>query len=261
MRLVWGAIGERLFETGVDRGVLYVAGHPGIVWNGLTSVTESPSGGETTSYYIDGVKYLNVASAEDFEAILEAFTYPDEFEQCEGTSEPFHGLLLTHQGRVSFGLSYRSLVGNDVLGTEFGYKLHLVYNALAEPTQRQQQTMNDSPNPENFSWRLTTLPPEVTGYRNTAHFIVDTRRVDPLALAALEDILYGSEAITPRLPLPTEIFSIFTANSSFVVVDHGDGSWTATGTDEEIVVTGTEFVIDTPSAVFIDAESYTLSSP
>jgi hypothetical protein len=260
-RLVWDAAGERLFETGIDRGVLYVEGHPGVVWNGLTSFAEAPDGGEATSYWIDGVKYQNVASSEDFEGTLEAYTYPDEFEECEGTSEPFHGLLLTHQKRKSFGLAYRSLVGSDLDGPDHGYKLHLVYNALAEPTQRQRRTTDNTPTPASFSWRITTLAPAITGYRNTAHFIVDTRRVDPLALTALENILYGSDALTPRLPLPAEIFEIFTANTSFVVVDHGDGSWTATGTSEEIVVFGSEFIIDTPAAEFIDAESYTLSSP
>jgi hypothetical protein len=260
-RLSWDVPGERLFETGIDRGVLYVSGHPGVAWNGLTSVSEAPTGGDTKSYYIDGVKYLNVATMEDFEATLNAFTYPDEFEECEGTEEAFHGLLITHQGRKPFGLSYRSLIGNDIEGTEHGYKLHLVYNALAEPSQLQRQTTDNTPNPANFSWKITTLPPSIVGYRRSSHFIVDTRRVDPLALAALENILYGSDALTPRLPLPAEIFDIFTANTSFVVVDHGDGSWTATGTSEEIIVFGSEFVIDTPSAVFIDSESYTLSSP
>jgi hypothetical protein len=250
-----------VFETGVDRGVLYVDGHPGVVWNGLTSVTESPSGGGSKSYYIDGQKYLNVAGFEEFEGTLEAFTYPDLFEECEGTVEALSGLKLTHQGRKSFGLAYRSLVGNDVEGTEHAYKLHIVYNALAEPTSNQHQTTDDSPTPENFSWKITTLPPPVVGFKRTAHYIVDSRRADPLALTALENILYGTDALTSRLPLPAEVINIFTVNSSFIVVDNGDGSWTATGTDEQIVVTGTEFVIDGPFATFIDADTYQLTSP
>jgi hypothetical protein len=261
-RLVWGEIGERFFETGVDRGVLYLDSRPGVVWNGLTSVSETPSGGSTQGYYIDGIKYQNVADAEEFEGTIEAFTYPDEFAECEGLVSAFSGLLLTAQGRKSFGLSYRTLVGNDIEGVDKGYKIHILYNVLAEPTSRNNASMDDSPNPQNFSWRITTLPPAVTGYRRTAHYIIDSRMTDPLALSAVEDILYGTSSLTARLPLPAELFTIFETNSSFVVVDNGDGSFTASGTDFEVFMSGTdEFTIDTPSAVFIDADSYTLSSP
>jgi hypothetical protein len=261
-RLVWGEIGERFFETGVDRGVLYLESRPGVVWNGLTSVSETPSGGDTQGYYIDGIKYQNVANAEEFEGTIEAFTYPDEFAECEGLVSPFSGLFLTSQGRKSFGLSYRTLVGNDINGVDKGYKIHLLYNVLAEPTSRNNSSMDDSPTPQNFSWRITTLPPPVTGYRRTAHYIIDSRVTDPLALTAIEDILYGTESLTSRLPLPTELFTIFETNSSFVVVDNGDGTFTASGTDFEVFMSGVDtFTIDTPSAVFIDADSYTLSSP
>jgi len=261
-RLVWGALGERFFETGVDRGVLFLEGRPGVVWNGLTSVSETPSGGDSQSYYIDGIKYQNVPNAEDFEGTIEAFTYPDEFAECEGVIAAFSGLFLTNQGRKSFGLTYRTLVGNDVQGVDRGYKLHILYNVLAEPTSRSNSTMDDNPNPQNFSWKITTLPPPIVGYRRTAHIIIDSRVTDPLALTAIENILYGTESLTSRLPLPAEIFTIFETNSSFVVVDNGDGTFTATGTDFEVFMSGTdEFTIDTPSAVFIDADSYTLTSP
>ena len=261
-RLVWGEIGERFFETGVDRGVLYLESRPGVVWNGLTSVSEDPSGGNSQSYYIDGMKYLNVPDGEDFEGTIQAFTYPDEFTECEGLVSPFSGLFVTNQFRKPFGLTYRTLVGNDVSGVDRGYKIHILYNVLAEPTSRNNSTMDDNPNPETFSWKITTLPPPVVGYRRTAHYIIDSRRTDPLALTAIEDILYGTESLTSRLPLPAELFTIFETNSSFVVVDNGDGTFTATGTDFEVFMSGTdEFTIDTPSAVFIDADSYTLTSP
>lgn len=261
-RLVWGETGERFFETGVDRGVLYIESRPGVVWNGLTSVTESPTGGDAQPYFIDGIKYQNVPNAEDFEGTIEAFTYPNEFTECEGLIEAYSGLFLTSQGRKPFGLAYRTLVGNDVNGVDKGYKIHLLYNVLAEPTSRSNSTMDDNPNPQNFSWKITTLPPPVVGYRRTAHFIIDSRVTDPLALAAIEDILYGTESLTSRLPLPAEIFTIFETNSSFVVVDNGDGTFTASGTDFEVFMSGVDtFTIDTPSAVFVDADSYTLSSP
>jgi hypothetical protein len=260
-RLVWDAVGERFFETGVDRGVLYIDDEPGVPWNGLTSVSEVPSGGDAQSYYIDGIKYLNVPNPEEFEATIEAFTYPDEFVQCEGLVSPITGLFLTNQVRKSFGLTYRSLVGNDTEGPEKGYKIHLVYGALAEPSVRSNVTMDDSPTPQNFSWKITTLPPPVVGYRRTAHYIIDSRTTDPLALTAIEDALYGSESETSHLPTVAELFTIFETNSSFVVVDNGDGSFTASGTEFEVFMSGTdEFTINAPGAVIIDSDSYTLTS-
>lgn len=260
-RLVWDAVGERFFETGVDRGVLYVGSQPGVAWNGLTSVSENPTGGDADGYYIDGIKYLNVPNPEEFEGTIEAFTYPDEFSVCEGLLTPFHGLFLTNQPRQPFGLTYRTLVGNDVQGVDKGYKIHLIYNALAEPTGRSNNTMDDNPNPQTFSWKITTLPPPVVGYRRTAHYVIDSHVTDPLALTAIENILYGTESLTSRLPLPAELFTIFETNSSFTVVDNGDGTFTASGTDFEVFMSGTDtFTIDTPAAVFVDADSYTLTS-
>ena len=260
-RLVWDVAGERLFETGIERGVLYVDDRPGEVWNGLISVSETPSGGDAQAYYIDGIKYLNVPNPEEFEGVIEAFTYPDSFTECEGLVSPITGLFITNQVRKPFGLSYRTTIGNDTEGIGKGYRIHLIYNALAEPTVRNNATMDDSPTPQNFSWKITTLPPPVVGYRRTAHYIIDSRVTDPLALTAIEDILYGSEALTSRLPLPTELIDVFETNSSFVVVDNGDGTFTASGTDFEVFMSGTdEFTINAPGADFIDADSYTLTS-
>lgn len=261
-RLNWGAVGERFYETGVDRGVLYVTGQPGVPWNGLTSVLEAPTGGEATPFYIDGVKYLNVASAEEFEATITAFTYPDEFYLCEGSVSAFNGLFVTHQPKRTFGMSYRSKIGNDVEGPDHGYKLHIIYNALAEPSQRSNTTINGSSAPSDFSWKVTTCPPVVPGYKRTAHFFIDSRFTDPVSLSAIEDVLYGSDSNSAHLPTPLELFNIFETSSSFVVVDNGDGSFTATGTDFEVhMLDATSFEINTSSAEFVDEDSYTLSSP
>lgn len=262
-RLIWDAPGKRYYETGVDRGVLYVSGFPGVPWNGLTAVTENPSGGSADPYYIDGIKYLNIPAAEEYEATIEAFTYPDEFAVCDGSAQPYNGLFLTAQPRKSFGFSYRSKVGNDLSGADFAYKIHLVYNALAEPSSRNNKTIGDSTDPANFSWKVTTKPPPVTGYKRTSHFVIDSRLADPFTLAAIENILYGDSSHTSRLPDPDELLNIFLTTTSFVVTDNGDGSWTATSANpSEIVDNGDgTFTITSPSAVIVDSETYTLSSP
>lgn len=260
--IVWGAVGERLYHDGVDRGVLYVANKPGVPWNGLIAVTETPSGGEERPYYIDGFKHLNLSGVEEFAATIEAYTYPNEFEACDGSEEIFNGLFLTQRPRQSFGLSYRTKIGNDVSGLEHGYKIHLVYNALAAPSNRVNSTVDDSVNPETFNWSISTRPIFVPGYKPTSHFVVDSRFTDPLVLADLEAVLYGSDMETPHLPTQEELFNLFAAYSGFVVVDNGDGSFTVTAPDEVLVMLdATTFEITWPSAIYIDDVSYTLSSP
>lgn len=215
-RLQWDQVGERFYETGVDRGVLYipdgtgdyVEGH---VWNGLVSVSESPTGAEATPQYADNIKYLNLISREEFEATVEAFTYPDEFAQFDGTAEPEPGVLIGQQTRGTFGLAYRTLVGNDVDGEDHGYKLHLIYGAMAAPTEKAYGTVNESPEAITFSWELTTTPVAVTGHKNTATLVIDSTKVDAADLEALETILYGDEVEEPRLPLPDEIIGMFAA--------------------------------------------------
>lgn len=214
-RIVWDNVGERFYETGVDRGVLYVqqeGAYPsGVAWNGLTAVTESPSGAEANPQYADNIKYLNLISAEEFGATIEAFTYPDEFAACDGSVEPVEGVILGQQARKAFGLAYRTLVGNDTEGQDHGYKLHLVYNAMAAPSEKAYATVNDSPEAITFSWEVTTTPVPVTDYKPTASITIDSRTVDATKLTALEDILYGSEGQTgPRLPLPNEIITLLT---------------------------------------------------
>lgn len=215
-RLRWDQTGERVYETGVDHGVLYTPDasgdySEGFVWNGLVSVSESPTGAEASPQYADNIKYLNLISLEEFGATIEAFTYPDEFARFDGTAEPEPGILVGQQRRGTFGLAYRTLVGNDVAGTDYGYKLHLIYGAQAAPTEKAYGTINESPEAITFSWELTTTPVEVPNNSPSATLVVDSTKVDAAKLAQLEDILYGTEATEPRLPLPAEIIDLFAA--------------------------------------------------
>lgn len=227
-RLVWDKTGERLYETGVSKGVLYPVQTggvytKGVAWNGLNAITESPSGAEASPIYADDIKYLNLMSAEEFGATVEAYTYPDEFAECDGSASLAEGVYAGQQSRKMFGLSYRTIVGNDVDSNEHGYKLHLIYNALAAPSEKGYATVNDSPEAIIFSWELSTTPVEITKtiagkkLKPTASITIDSTKVDPEKLTALEDILYGKDevsepetpAVEPRLPLPDEIIELF----------------------------------------------------
>lgn len=212
-KIIWDKTGERLYETGVKQGVLYPhseGAYPlGVAWNGLISVTESPSGAESTPIYADDIKYLNLMSAEEFGATIEAYTYPEEFTACDGTSELAAGVSIGQQKRNSFGLSYRTTLGNDTEGESYGYKLHIIYGAQAAPSEKAYASINDSPEAITFSWELTTTPVNVANNKPTATLVIDSTKVDADKLAALESILYGDEAIEPRLPLPDEIATIF----------------------------------------------------
>ena len=213
-RLVWDQTGERLYETGVKYGVLYVqegAAYPkGVAWNGLTAVTESPSGAEATPLYADDTKYLNLMSAEEFGATIEAYTYPDEFMACDGSASLSEGVYIGQQARKAFGLCYRTTIGNDVVNNDYGYKLHLIYGALASPSEKAYATINDSPEAITFSWEVNTTPVNVTGHKPTACLTIDSTKVAPEKLTALEDILYGKNEAEARLPLPDEIVQIIT---------------------------------------------------
>lgn len=213
--LTWDDSGKRLYETGVDRGVLYVmsAGTygTGVAWNGLTGVTESPSGAEETALYADNIKYVSLYSAEEFGATIEAYTYPDEFAKCDGSAELADGTYVGQQERATFGLSYRTLLGNDTEGQSHGYKLHLIYGAKASPSEKAYATVNDSPEAITFSWEVTTTPVNVTGMKPTAVITIDSTKADADCLAALEAKLYGSEPSgTPTLPLPDEVKTLMT---------------------------------------------------
>ncbi len=210
-KLVWDKTGERLYETGVKQGVLYVQDtsgtYPkGVAWNGLTNVTESPSGAEATALYADDIKYLNLISTEEFGGTIEAYTYPDEFAECDGSAALTAGVYIGQQARKTFGFCYRTTLGNDVDNNAHGYKLHLVYGALASPSEKAYSTINDSPEAITFSWEFSTTPVNVTGYKPTACITIDSTKVDAGKLAALEKILYGDDTGDgPRLPLPDEV--------------------------------------------------------
>lgn len=211
-KLVWDQTGERFYETGVKQGVLYVqdkGAYPkGVAWNGLTAVTESPSGAEATPLYADDIKYLNLMSAEEFGATIEAYTYPDEFMECDGSATLSEGIFIGQQSRKTFGLCYRTVLGNDQENNDYGYKLHLIYGALAAPSEKAYATINDSPEAITFSWELTTTPVNVTGFKPTASVVIDSTKVEAEKMAALEAVLYGSESEEAHLPLPDEILEI-----------------------------------------------------
>jgi hypothetical protein len=220
-RLLWDQVGERLYETGVDQGVLYIPTNGvysiGHAWNGLSNVTETPSGAESTPVYADNTKYLNLQSVEEFGGTIEAYTYPVQFAECDGTSIQNSGVAVGQQSRKVFGLSYRTKLGNDVDGNDFGYKLHLVYGCLAAPSEKAYSTINDSPEALAFSWEFTTTPVPVTGLKPTSLLTIDSTKVDSTNLAALEDALYGTGGSDPRLPLPDEVIAMFDGAQTEVV--------------------------------------------
>lgn len=235
--LVWDLVGERYYETGVDHGVLYVPDDSGvyaegIAWNGLTTVTESPSGAEPNAQYADNIKYLNLISVEEFGATVEAFTYPPEFQQFDGLGVPVPGVVVGQQPRKTFGLSYRTRIGNDTVGDAYGYKLHLVYGCIATPSEKAYNTINDSPEAIAFSWTISTTPVPVTGYKPTALIVVDSAEVDSAGLATLEAALYGSTDSEAKLPLPDEVLAMFGASggpAATGATEGAPGTWTPSG--------------------------------
>ena len=217
-KIVWDQTGERLYETGVKRGVLYVQDsggtYPkGVAWNGLTAVTESPSGAEATPLYADDIKYLNLISTEELGGTIEAYTYPDEFAECDGSASIATGVYIGQQPRKTFGMCYTTTVGNDVDSNAHGYKLHLIYGALASPSEKAYSTINDSPEAITFSWEFSTTPVNVTGFKPTANIVIDSTKTTPEKLAALEKILYGDTEVEPRLPLPNEVAQVMSAGA------------------------------------------------
>lgn len=221
-KLAWNTTGNRKYEVGVDRGVLFTSRDNGVPWNGLVSVSESPSGGEAVPYYMDGVKYLNVASPEEFGATIEAFTYPDEFAACDGTIVE-DGLGYSMQERKPFDLTYRTLVGNDVQGQDHGYKIHFIYNAMASPTEKAYTTVADSPETLTFSWEISTTPEFVFNKRPTAHMFIDSTKTTLYRMNELEGILYGTEDTDPRFPSPVELAELFGHEIFEVLSSENDG--------------------------------------
>lgn len=212
----WDEIGKRLYETGISKGVLYPMADGkygnGVAWDGLSSFSNSPSGAEESKIYADNMKYLSLYSAEEFGATIEAYTYPDEFAACDGTAELAKGVIIGQQTRKPFGFSYQSLIGNDTDGTKHGYKIHLIYNAMAQPSERQYQTVNDSPEAITMSWTLTTTPVSVPGHDPVSHLEIDSTKIDEAKLKKIEDLLYGTESTEPTLPTPEELIALLSGS-------------------------------------------------
>lgn len=222
-KLKWDQTGERKYETGTDRGVLFVMGTDGkygagVAWNGLTGVSESPSGAESNPQYADNIKYLNLQSTEDYGATIEAFMSPEEFDVCDGTASLGKGIKIGQQPRRLFGFSYRTIVGNDIEGQNYGYKIHLVYNATAAPSEKAYQTVNDSPEAITFSWEVTTTPVDVPGYKPTASMTIDSTETEATVLAQIEAMIYGTEDAEPKLPTPEEILTLLAGGNSIAAV-------------------------------------------
>ena len=224
-KLAWDETGKRFYETGVDRGVLFVqdtSGNytSGVAWNGLTSVSEAPTGAEVTPQYADNIKYLNLTSVEEFGATIEAYTYPEEFEVCDGTASPTSGLALGQQSRRRFGFAYRTRVGNDLVGTDLGYKIHVIYGAYAAPSEKAYATVNDSPEALTFSWEITTNAVEVPGYKPTASLTIDSTKVSSAKMTELVNLLYGTVGVDAQLPLPGEIITLLGQTLTEVTPTH-----------------------------------------
>jgi hypothetical protein len=260
-RIVWSSTGSRFFEVGVDRGVLYVDSAPGVPWVGLTAVQEKPSGGKQRSYYQDGVKYLMISDPEEFTASISAYTFPTEFEVCDGTVRARPGLLVAQQRRKMFSLSYRTKIGNETRGVDHGYKIHLVYNAMAAPSSRNHATISDSPSIADFTWDIQTVPPPTAGYKRSSHIIIDSRETDEDVLVALEDILYGTDEESPRIPTLEEIVGVYDSLEAITVTDNGGGLFTITGPDSAIQNMGSDvYEITGDEVTEIDPETYSISS-
>lgn len=259
-RIQWNAVGDRKFESGLDRGVLFVDG-VGVPWNGLIAVDEKPDSGVIKSYYIDGRKYLQSPGVQEFAATLSAFFSPREFDACDGTEATAPGLYATQQRRKSFGLSYRTRIGNDVDGTDYGYKIHIVYNALASTSDRSYKTLDGSFNPSNLSWDISTKPILVSNTLMSAHLVLDSTELDPGVIAEVEDILYGTPISPARMPTGQELISLVVSFNDIVVEDLGNGTFTVSGPDENVrMLTPDIFEIHNIRANMIDTTTYTIES-
>lgn len=257
-RLDWDSAGSREYEKGVDKGVLYADGSDGVAWNGLMSISEKPSGGDLQPYYVDGQKFYVDNAPEEYAATITAFTYPDELEACEGILPYNAGLLLTAQRRLQFGLAYRTMTGNDVTPNA-SYKLHLIYNARMAPSDREFTSDSDKPSPATFSWDIQAQPINVSGFRASAHIVIDSDTVSGPALSDIEDILYGTDIDQPRMPTLSELSAAIDAYADLLITDLGDGTAVITGTGVTDIDADT-YTIDWPTVVAIDANTYLVSS-
>jgi hypothetical protein len=259
--LVWDKVGERFFETGISKGVLYGYDGYGIPWNGLISIDEDGTN-TVEPVHFDGWKFNDIVTIGEYSATLTAFTYPDQFQNYEGTLEDQTGFYITNQQQTRFGLSYQTLIGDDITGV-IGYKIHLLYNVTALAGQRTHQTLSLDTEPLSFEWTLTTIPEEIENFRPTAHVIFDSRELDEHLLEDLEEILYGSETEDARLPTLKGLAAFVRKWDRFIITDNGDGTWTAhEQTDGEYItmIDGTTFQIDSDTAVYLDPDTYEISS-
>lgn len=260
--LVWDQVGERIYQSGVDRGVLYPPNGPGVPWNGLIDVEEGASS-EIKSFYHEGTKYLETVVPGDYVGKLKAYTYPDEFEELSGIAHVVPGLDFHEQPVKSFGLSYRTKIGNDIEGTDFGYKIHLLYNLVARAQNQVFRTFDDSAvTPIEFIWDLSGTPPRISRFKPTVHVTIDSRETDPDILALIESQLYGTSTSNPSLPSIQELATYFGYLGALIIVDHGDGTWSAVDESNTYItmLDATTFQIDNADATYLNADSYTISS-
>lgn len=259
--LAWDQVGQRTYQTGVDRGVLYTQDGTVAVWNGLTSIEENNTA-ELKSYYLDGIKYLDNLLPGDFSGTLKAFTYPEEFDAVNGILEAAPGLFYYDQPSKSFNLSYRTRVGNDLDGMDYGYKVHLLYNVVANPDVSAYETLKDQAAALEFSWALTGTPPKITGARPTVHVSIDSKDTSPEVLKAVEDILYGTDISDPHFPPMNELFELFVSLGVLIIIDNGDGTWQAVDNGEDYItmLDDTTFQIDNADATFLDSVTYQIST-
>lgn len=259
-RITWGDSGSRMFEAGVDRGVLGLGDGSCVPWNGLIAIKEAPSGAEVTKEYYDGQPYTRQSALEGFSAVVEAFTYPLEFTDFDG----LYSGVISQQKRNTFNLCYRTMIGNDVDGSSHGYKIHIVYNALAKPSDKTYKTVDDGSDIGAFSWDISALPMPIPRFKPSSHLVIDTRFVYPWALQAFEDLIYGTDISEPSFPSLSDVLSMFNLNSILIITDHGDGTWTADtrpGYDYIIqMLDARTFQISWPSAVFQNADLYSIGS-
>lgn len=259
--LQWHQSGDKVYEAGLDRGVLYVDGMDGVAWNGLVSVEEN-NNNEIEPVYWDGIKFNDLVTLGDFSGRITAYTYPEEFELCEGVEEDQLGVFVSDQPLSRFGLSYRTLIGEGNAGSTTGYKIHCLYNLTAKPSTRARNTLSLDSTPINFQWDITAIPEYLEGHRPTAHLMIDSRKVDPYLLSDIEDILYGNETRGATLPSMRALTSFIRKWDRLIIQDNGDGTWTAIAQDDGIIlqITDDEYQITADNVTYLDADTYTISS-
>ena len=259
--LVWDQVGERFYESGISKGVLYQVNGYGVSWNGLTSLEESVTS-EVQAVHYDGIKFNDIVTVGDFTAVLKAFTYPDEFLPYEGILQDQTGFFVADQPQIQFGLSYQTRIADDIVGFEAGYKIHILYNLTALPSQKSYLTLSYESEPMEFEWTITAIPEDIENFRPTAHVIFDSRKIDSMLLADIENILYGSEEHDAYLPPLKGLATFIRKWDRLIITDHGDGSWTADSKVEGqiIMLDDTTFQITADSAIYLDPDTYTISS-